>query len=46
MPHPEAYLSPYNSPTWTRDKAEGKLQKEGDGVGFFRNAIDYLAENF
>ncbi len=46
MPHPEAYLSPYNSPTWTRDKAEGKLQKEGDGVAFFRNAIDYLAENF
>ena len=46
MPHPEGYLSPYNSPTWTRDKAEGKLQKEGDGVAFFRNARDSPAEIF
>ena len=28
MPHPEAFLSPYNSPTWTFDKAAGKLPRE------------------
>ncbi len=46
MPHPEAFLSPYNSPSWTCDKAAGKLEREGDGVGFFRNAIDYIADHF
>ncbi len=42
MPHPEAFLSPYNAPDWTRRGA----QTEGDGVVFFRNAIDYIADNF
>ena len=47
MPHPEAFLSPYNAPDWTEVKATtGKLPAEGDGVKFFRNAIDYIAENF
>ena len=46
MPHPEAFLSPYNSPTWTADKAAGKVAEEGDGVAFFRNAVDYIAETF
>ncbi len=46
MPHPEAFLSPYNSPTWTTDKAVGRLAREGEGVIFFRNAIDYIADNF
>ena len=47
MPHPEAFLSPYNAPDWTQVKATtGKLPDEGDGVQFFRNAIDYIAENF
>jgi hypothetical protein len=46
MPHPEAFLSPFNSPTWTQDKADGKLAAEGEGVVFFRNAVDYIAENF
>ncbi len=46
MPHPEAFLSPYNSPDWTLEKAEGRLPGEGDGVVFFRNAVDYVEENF
>ncbi len=46
MPHPEAFLSPYNSPDWTLDKAKGESMPEGEGVPFFRNAVDYLAENF
>lgn len=43
MPHPEAFLSPYNSPTWTADQLKGGLPKEGDGVAIFRNAVEYLA---
>ena len=46
MPHPEACLSPFNSPTWTRDKVAGQIAEEGEGVAIFRNAVDYIAENF
>ncbi len=46
MPHPEAFLSPYNAPDWTARKADGNLPAEGEGAVFFRNAVDYLAENF
>lgn len=45
MPHPEAFLSPYNSPTWTTEKIQGTLPEEGEGVVFFRNAVNYAAEN-
>jgi phosphoribosylformylglycinamidine synthase len=42
MPHPEAFLSPFNSPTWTKEKLEGKLASEGEGVVFFRNAVNFV----
>jgi len=45
MPHPEAFLSPFNSPTWTADKLKGKLPAEGEGVVFFRNAVNFAAKN-
>ena len=43
MPHPEAFLSPFNSPTWTKEKLKGELASEGEGVIFFRNAVDFVA---
>ncbi|MBO5821889.1 MAG: phosphoribosylformylglycinamidine synthase subunit PurQ [Lentisphaeria bacterium] len=47
MPHPEAFLSPFNAPDWTARKACGEaLPEEGDGVAFFRNAVDYIASEF
>ena len=46
MPHPEAFLSAYNAPDWTRQAACGNVPAEGDGVAFFRNAADYLEQNF
>ena len=46
MPHPEAFLSPYNAPDWTMQKIDGTLPAEGEGAAIFRNAVDYLAENF
>jgi phosphoribosylformylglycinamidine synthase len=45
MPHPEAFLSPFNAPDWTLKRIEGKLPKEGEGVAIFRNAVAFAAEN-
>ncbi|HPN84708.1 MAG TPA: phosphoribosylformylglycinamidine synthase subunit PurQ [Victivallales bacterium] len=45
MPHPEAYLSPYNAPDWTVKKIKGCLGKDGDGVKIFSNAVAYAKEN-
>jgi phosphoribosylformylglycinamidine synthase len=42
MPHPEAYLHRTNHPRWTREK----LSEEGMGVKVFRNAVDFIKENF
>jgi phosphoribosylformylglycinamidine synthase len=43
MPHPEAYLSPFNHPSWTRTAALGlPLPEEGEGVALFRNAVSFL----
>ena len=42
MPHPEAFLSPLNAPDWTRGGvADGDV---GEGLAFFRNAIDAVKE--
>ncbi|MEI6420980.1 MAG: phosphoribosylformylglycinamidine synthase I [Lentisphaerota bacterium] len=45
MPHPEAHLSPFNSPCWTTEKIEGTLPEEGQGVVFFRNAVNFASEH-
>ncbi|MBT9136787.1 MAG: Phosphoribosylformylglycinamidine synthase subunit PurQ [Firmicutes bacterium] len=41
MPHPEAYLSPYNAPDWTAKKLQSALAKNGDGMKIFSNAVRY-----
>lgn len=46
MPHPEAFLSPFNSPSWGAEKIAGTLAEEGEGVIFFKNAVDYISENW
>jgi phosphoribosylformylglycinamidine synthase subunit PurQ / glutaminase len=38
MPHPERHVLPTQHPRWTR---EG-LKDEGDGMGIFRNAVNYF----
>lgn len=43
MPHPEAFLSPFNDPQWTARKAKGeKLPEYGEGLQLFLNAADYI----
>jgi phosphoribosylformylglycinamidine synthase subunit PurQ / glutaminase len=46
MPHPEAYLSPYNYHNWRHQKEAGTLPNEGAGVVVFRNAVNYIKANF
>ena len=45
MPHPEAYLSPFNHPHWTRQKINGVLPPEGLGLQVFRNAVMFAHEH-
>lgn len=45
MPHPEAYLSQYNAPDWTKKKFSGILSKKGEGVKIFENAVHFASEN-
>ncbi|MDT8392035.1 MAG: phosphoribosylformylglycinamidine synthase subunit PurQ [Lentisphaeria bacterium] len=45
MPHPEAYLSPYNHPLWTRQKLAGSLPEKGLGQQIFDNAVAFAAEH-
>jgi phosphoribosylformylglycinamidine synthase len=41
MPHPEAFLSPFNAPDWTEKKINNELLDEGHGLKIFRNAVRY-----
>ncbi len=52
MPHPEAFNDITNHPDWTRKKEALKRQgksmetEEGDGIHIFRNAVQYIRDNF
>ncbi len=43
MPHPDAYLYPFQHPQWTRQKVSGRLAEEGAGLAIFRNGVDAAA---
>ncbi len=45
MPHPEAFLSPFNAPDWTVQKLNGELPEKGEGSIIFKNAVEYAAAN-
>ena len=45
MPHPEAFLSPFNAPDWQSQKLEGRLPEWGEGKVIFDNAVKFAAEN-
>ncbi|MBN2802110.1 MAG: phosphoribosylformylglycinamidine synthase subunit PurQ [Deltaproteobacteria bacterium] len=42
MPHPEAFVHRTNHPQWTRKE----LPEEGAGLILFKNAINYIKDNF
>jgi len=43
MPHPEAYLYPFNHPQWTRRRLDGPLPEHGEGLQVFVNAVQFAA---
>jgi len=45
LPHPDAYLSPYNHPHWQRQKINGILPKKGLGQKIFENAVQFATAN-
>ena len=52
MPHPEAFNHYTNHPDWVLEReklarAGKRIEKEeGDGIAIFRNAVQYVRENF
>jgi len=50
MPHPEAHVTSFQHPTWTREKEAWRRrnqpypEQEGAGLAVFKNAVDYLKE--
>jgi len=40
MPHPEAFVHRTQHPRWTREE----LPEEGDGLGLFRNAVEFVKQ--
>ena len=53
MPHPEAYMDFYNKPNWNKNFSDSKSdktksfssplkKKEGEGMIFFYNAVDFV----
>ncbi len=45
MPHPEAYLYPYNHPHWFRQRLDGRLPSNGQGLAVFQNAVQFAAKD-
>jgi len=43
MPHPEAYLYPFQHPQWSRRRYTGDVPQHGEGLAIFRNGVDAAA---
>ena len=43
MPHPDAFLYPFQHPQWSRKRYEGTVDEEGQGLKIFRNGVDAAA---
>ena len=39
MPHPDAYLYPFQHPGWSRARYTGEVPAEGGGLAIFRNGV-------
>jgi len=40
MPHPDAYLYPFQHPQWSRQRFVGRIASEGGGLAVFRCGVD------
>ncbi len=41
MPHPEKFVTRYTHPRWARERGNGNLPEEGEGLRIFRNMAEY-----
>ena len=44
MPHPDAYLYPFQHPQWSRRRYFGTVASEGGGLSIFRNGVEAVSE--
>ena len=44
MPHPDAYLYPFQHPQWSRKRYSGRVAIEGGGLSIFRNGVAAVLE--
>ena len=42
MPHPERAIFFHHSPLWQSKKIKGGINKEGQGIILFKNAVNYF----
>jgi phosphoribosylformylglycinamidine synthase len=43
MPHPDAFIYPFQHPQWSRRRLAGETAAEGGGLVIFRNGVDAAA---
>ena len=43
MPHPDAFLYPFQHPAWSRARHDGDAPTEGAGLRVFANGVDAIA---
>jgi phosphoribosylformylglycinamidine synthase len=43
MPHPDAFLYPFQHPAWSRGRHDGTAPAEGAGLRMFANGVDAIA---
>jgi phosphoribosylformylglycinamidine synthase len=43
MPHPDAFLYPFQHPQWPRLRLTGEAPAEGAGLAIFRNGVEFAA---
>ncbi len=43
MPHPDAFIYPFQHPLWPHRKIESRVPAEGAGLAIFRNGVDAAA---
>ena len=43
MPHPDAFLYPFQHPQWSRRRYQASVAEEGQGLALFRNGVDAAA---
>lgn len=44
MPHPEAFVSPFQEPRWVKKRRIGEIESEGAGLKIFKNVVEFLLE--